>query len=241
MSTFCRHCGNSINDEDTFCPSCGAAAGTRGPATSEAAAGPAKTSAKAIISLVCGLFIFFFPLSIVAIILGHLSHSKIKKSAGRLAGEGLATAGLVLGYMGVAAVPLILIIAAIAIPNLLRARMAANESSALASVRTIAVAEVSYAAAHPEAGFTCSLSELSSSQSIDRILAGGEKHGYRFEIMGCEAEAPGGANTRYKIVAYPIVANQTGIHAFCSDESAVIRQHSGGSAQSCVEEGVVLK
>lgn len=48
-------------------------------------------------------------------------------------GEGLAIAGLVLGYAWIVSIPVILIIAAIAIPNLLRARMAANESSAVAA------------------------------------------------------------------------------------------------------------
>ena len=52
-------------------------------------------------------------------------------------GDGMAIAGLVLGYIGFAAIPFILIIAAIAIPNLLRARMAANEASAVGSLRTI--------------------------------------------------------------------------------------------------------
>src|SRR2546428_1041231 len=50
-------------------------------------------------------------------------------------------------------VAIILIIAAIAIPNLMRARMAANESSAAASVRTINTAEVSYYTAYPATGF----------------------------------------------------------------------------------------
>ena len=55
----------------------------------------------------------------------------------------IAIAGLVLGYLGVLAIPFVLIIAAIAIPNLLRARIAANESAAVSSIRTIGTAEVS--------------------------------------------------------------------------------------------------
>jgi len=65
---------------------------------------------------ICG-FLFPFLLSIAAIILGHLSLSEIKKSAGRVTGQGLAIAGLVLGYLGIVTIPVILIIAAIAIPN----------------------------------------------------------------------------------------------------------------------------
>lgn len=242
MSSFCMRCGNTIGDQDKFCRSCGAPAGVTPAAPVPATfAGPAKTSPKAILSLIFGICTLLFPLSVVAIILGHLSLSEIKKSAGRLTGEGLATAGLVLGYIGVAGIPIMLIVAAIAIPNLLRARMAANESSAVATVRTITTAQISYWGEHPETGYACSLSTLSEAQKIDNTLASGQRSGYRFEITGCEAEIQGGATTKYKLVAYPITANQTGLRSFCSDESAVIKQHSGGSAQNCLENGVVLQ
>lgn len=244
MSTFCTRCGKSIDNEDKFCRACGTpAAGPVGAPASVPVApiGPAQTSTKAIISLVCGLCLFFFPLSVVAIILGHLSLSEIKKSAGRLAGEGIATAGLILGYVGVATIPIILIIAAIAIPNLLRARMAANESSALASLRTITTAELTYAGSHPNAEYACSLSDLAQAQLIETVLASGQRAGFRFEIMACEADTDGAPNKKYKAVAYPITVNQTGIRAFCTDETAVIRVDSGGSAQNCLENGVVLQ
>ena len=242
MSTFCMRCGSSLDDQDTFCRNCGAQVAVGAAASAPAVtAGPATTSTKAVVSLICGFCIIFFPLSLVAIILGHLSLSEIKKSAGRLTGEGLATAGLILGYIGVAAVPIILILAAIAIPNLLRARMAANESSAVAAVRTISTAQMAYSESHPETGYACSLSALGEAQMIDGVLAGGQKSGYRFEIKECEAETQGGPNKKYQVVAYPITANQTGDRAFCSDESAVIKQHSGDSAQSCLENGTVLQ
>jgi len=242
MSTFCSRCGNNMSAEDQFCRVCGA------PASAPAAPGdmpmvptaPAQTSGKAIASLICGL-LFFVPLAFVAaVIFGHLGLSEIKRSAGRLKGESLAIAGLVLGYLWVVSIPIVLIIAAIAIPNLLRARMAANESSAAASIRTILTAQISYSGSHPESGYACSLSALSDAQMIDSVLASGQKNGYRFEITGCEAEPTGGANKKYQVVAYPITPNQTGNRAFCSDESAVIKQRSGRSAQNCLESGVVL-
>jgi hypothetical protein len=102
----------------------------------------------AIASLIFGLLFLFFPLSIVAIVFGHISLSQIKKSAGRLGGKGLAIAGLVLGYLGVAMILLIAIIAAIAIPNLLRARIAANEASAVNAVR-ISTAQMTYQSQFP--------------------------------------------------------------------------------------------
>jgi type II secretory pathway pseudopilin PulG len=244
MSTFCMRCGSSIDDQDQFCRNCGAQASA--PAAPASAmptvpAGPAQTSGKAIASLIFGL-LFFVPFAFVAaVILGHLGLSEIRKSAGRLKGDGLAIAGLVLGYMWVVSIPIILIIAAIAIPNLLRARMAANASSAVAAVRTINTAQIAYSGSHPETGYACSLSALGEGQMIDSALASGQKNGYRFEIKECEAETQGGPNTKYQVVAYPITANQTGDRTFCSDESAVIKQHSGGSVQNCLENGAVLQ
>jgi hypothetical protein len=143
---------------ERFCRACGRDSAAPAPTVPPAQFGatpvsgePAETSGKAIISLICGLFFFFFPASIVAIIFGHLSLSEIKKSAGRLGGQGLAVAGLVLGYAGVAIIPVVLIIAAIAIPNLLKARMAANEASAVANVHALVSAEINFASNHAQA------------------------------------------------------------------------------------------
>ncbi len=244
MSTFCAACGNGMNADDKFCRACGAQ-GAAGPGTAPVApfatpVGPEKTSVKAIVSLVFGLFIFFFPFSIVAIVFGHLSLSEIKKSAGRLTGDGMAIAGLVLGYAGVAAIPVMLIIAAIAIPNLLRARIAANESSAVASIRTINVAEVRYLSSHPGNGYTCSLSDLAGDQSIDSTLASGLKRGYLFELTACVPGSDSGPNGSYHLSAHPAVPNQTGMRAFCSDESSVIKVDTRGSVQNCLDGGAVL-
>jgi len=198
---------------------------------------PAETSGKAILSLVCGL-LFFIPLAFVAaIVFGHLGLSEIRKSAGRLKGEGMAIAGLVLGYAWIVGIPIILIVAAIAIPNLLRARMAANESSAVASIRTLNAAEVAYSTGHANVGFTCSLSDLSS--LIDNKLVSGQRNGYMFQLSGCTA-GEGGAIVKYQVVAYPITQNTTGMRAFCSDESTVVKVDSGGSAKNCLENGAPL-
>ena len=183
---FCKYCGGAVAEGAYFCPVCGKdISGTTGnvPVTPPQGSpfGQATTSGKAIASLICGLFIFFFPLSAVAVILGHLSLSEIRKSAGRIAGRGLAITGVVLGYAGLAFIPLI-IIAAIAIPNLLRARIAANESSAVSVLRTLNVAEVSYAQANREMGYTCSLGALLGADLIDDNLSAGHRYGYTFQI-----------------------------------------------------------
>jgi len=236
---FCAGCGNNVSAGEKFCRVCGKEVSAPSAPT-PGLSGPAETSGKAVASLVFGLFIFAFPLSILAIIFGHLSLSDIRKSAGRLKGEGIAIAGLVLGYLGVAGIPVILIVAAIAIPNLMRARMAANESSAVATVRTLAVAEVGYSSSHPEAGYTCTLSDLAGAGLIDTRLASGQKSGYVFELSGCSASAQSVANVKYQVVAYPMTRNQTGTRAFCSDESGVVKTDERGSPQDCLENGSSL-
>ncbi len=244
MDFFCAACGNKMAAGERFCRVCGReAAAALAVGVVQAPAGPAETSSKAIISLVCAL-LFFVPLAFVAaIVFGHLALSEIKRSAGRLKGEGLAIAGLVLGYLWVVSVPIILIIAAIAIPNLLRARMAANESSAVASVRTLVTAEITYASMHPEAGYTCSISDLSQGELISGPLASGQKSGYVFEFQNCSADlAAGGGNVKFQVFAYPLTRNQTGIRTFCSDESNVIKViEASGSAQACLEHGDLLQ
>jgi len=203
--------------------------------------GPPETSGKAIASLICGL-LFFVPLAFAAaIVFGHLALSEIRKSAGRLKGEGLAMAGLVLGYVWIAGIPVFLIIAAIAIPNFLRARIAANEASAVASVRTLVTAEVSYSTNHPDRGFTCYLGDLTQEGLIDNALRSSRKTGYQFALLNCKPETPGGANTKFQVIAHPLTLNQTGMKAFCSDESAVIRMDGNGSAQGCLENGTLLQ
>lgn len=243
MSSFCAKCGTSMDTSDQFCRTCGTA--VVAPHAQSAApaqpVGPATTSTKAIISLIFGILFFLFPLPIVAVIFGHLALSEIRKSGGRLTGQGMATAGLILGYTGAASIPIILIVAAIAIPNLLRARMAANESSAVASVRIITTAQITHQVAHPEAGYACALSDISDTEIGDTILLTGQKNGYRFEIRNCAPDNEDGPNTKYRVVAYPLAGNESGVRAFCTDESAVIKQDAGGSPKKCMEDGAVLQ
>jgi len=194
----------------------------------------------AIASLILGFFSFLIPSAIAAIILGHISRSEIRKSQGRLKGGGIALGGLIMGYLGIAAIP-VLIVAAIAIPNLLRARMAANEASAVWSIRTLNQAEFGYAQSHPAVGFTCDLATLASSGLIDTRMSAGERRGYILELRDCVPGNASGPNVKYQVIARPSIANQTGVRAFCSDQSAVIRCDSGGSSEACVATGAPLQ
>jgi type IV pilus assembly protein PilA len=199
-----------------------------------------QTSGKAIGSLICGI-INVFPLFIVAIILGHLSLSEIRKSAGRLKGEGMAIAGLILGYLGLVFVPIILIIAAIAIPNILRAKIAANESSAVRSVRMVITSEVAYSTSNPTVGYTCNLADLVSAGLLDQELSSAERYGYRFSLQNCEREADGAAVTKFQITAVPVARNQSGVRAFCADERGVVLVDESGSGDTCLANGSPLQ
>ncbi len=128
-------------------------------------------------------------------------------------------------------VAIILIIAAIAIPNLLRSRIAANESSAVSSVRTLNTAEVSYQTAYPAAGYSADLPSLGGASPctpssttaclIDHVLDSGAKSGYNFDAAG--ATPLNGANTTYTVGAAPVAWNQTGVRQFGSIEDGVVR------------------
>jgi len=138
-------------------------------------------------------------------------------------------------------VAIILIIAAIAIPNLLRARMAANEASAVGSTRTVNTAEVTYNSTFPTVGFTSILANLGGTASpcvsatnsaclIDSVLASGTKSGYRFSMTA--GSTTGTPQPSYNIIATPVIPNQTGSRYFCSFEDAVVR-YSSASIASC--------
>ena len=135
-------------------------------------------------------------------------------------------------------VAIILIIAAIAIPNLLRARMAANESSAVGSVRTINTAEVTYNSTYPTVGYSPTLLALGGAVNvacvpaqataclIDNVLSAGIKSGYSFTA---NSVAGGPPTISYLATATPVTLNQTGIRAFCSFEDAVVRANPAGT------------
>jgi type IV pilus assembly protein PilA len=135
-------------------------------------------------------------------------------------------------------VAIILVIAAIAIPNLLRARMAANDSSAAGSMHAIDVAEVGYFGAYENVGFPATLTPLGGAQPctpgpataclIDQSLAGGgPKSGYNFAATG--SAGPGSTiNNQFYTTATP-VSGMTGTRSYCSADDLVIRLQPAGN------------
>jgi type IV pilus assembly protein PilA len=149
-------------------------------------------------------------------------------------------------------VAIILIIAAIAIPNLIRAKMAANEASAVGSERTIVTAEISYNGAgwnngaNPPVyqGFSATLLNLGSGGGgvcnpatstatclIDDVLAGGNKSGYTFTYAPVAGVGAGAVvNAGFTANADPQSRQQTGTRSFYVDETGVIRQNNTKAA-----------
>jgi type IV pilus assembly protein PilA len=146
-------------------------------------------------------------------------------------------------------VAIILIIAAIAIPNLLRARIAANESSAVSSIRTINTAEVSYQTSNPTVGYAKLLTDLgpgsavyvcpavltvNASCLIDGTLAnngnpaGSGKSGYKFAAAGAVGAST--VDVTYTAGAAPLGYNQTGVRLFCGNEDGVIHADANAGA-----------
>ena len=132
---------------------------------------------------------------------------------------------------------LIVIIAAIAIPSMIEAKMNANEASAVMSVRAIDQAELQYQALY--GGYADSLANLGGADPctksattaclLDESLAGGVKAGYNFAAAG--GAPANGENTTFVAGAAPVAFDRTGKRLFCSTEKNVIRAdlNAGGS------------
>ena len=133
-------------------------------------------------------------------------------------------------------VAIILTIAALAVPNLLRSKMSANEASAVSSLRTLNSACVSYSATWT--GFPLALSYLgpgkpptaTAADLIDSVLAAGTKAGYTITYVS--GPPIGGQVQTYTLSASPSVLGQTGSRYFFTDQTGVIRQNMGAAATS---------
>jgi type IV pilus assembly protein PilA len=118
-------------------------------------------------------------------------------------------------------VAIILIIAAIAIPNFIHARISANEASAVSSIHAINTSEIAYASANPAIGFTVALADLGPAGGgyLDSNLASGNKSGYTFTYL----QGAGVPAQSYTLNADPIARSITGQRSFYSDQNNVTR------------------
>ena len=137
-------------------------------------------------------------------------------------------------------VTIILIIAAIAIPNLMKNKMAANETAAVEALRTLNESAILYSTTY--GSFPHAISNMGPSQGspnptsaaadlIDSVLATGTKSGYHF-TYNVGATDPGGNVVSYSILASPVAPGQTGQRFFFTDQSGTIRANPVGTADS---------
>jgi len=132
-------------------------------------------------------------------------------------------------------VAIILIMAAIAVPNYLRSRLVANESSAAQSLRTINTAAVTYASTYTAVGYPPNLGALGGATPcsaapanaclLDSVLSGGTKAGYSFVFAG-DGNTP---SVGYTLSATPVSLGISGQRMFCTDATSVIRYDPSGS------------
>jgi len=154
--------------------------------------------------------------------------------------ESSATRRLQLGFSLIellVVVAIILIIAAIAIPNLIKSKIAADEASAVNSIRTINTGNVSYSSICPEVGYAASLADLGpgagtcvgGANIIDSVLgvASPVKAGYTFVYAPV---ASAGYNAQYTLNANPTIVGVSGQRYFYSDETGVIRYAMSAAA-----------
>jgi type IV pilus assembly protein PilA len=226
-SSKCSACGFVGWSDGQLCKSCGAILGSGSPSYSDFhdAAGYQGNMKKglAVCSLVIGI-ISFMTLgllgvgAVTGIIVACVALSRINRNPAKYGGRGMAIGGLVLSISSIVMMVPIGIIAAIAIPNLLAARRAANEASSLASMRQIYEAQDAYYQDNQQFG---TLDQLATARLIRPELGTGQKNGYIFKVglsTNEETEQPG-----FEIVATPVSYPNSGRRSFYLDESGVVR------------------
>ncbi|MFH0795557.1 MAG: prepilin-type N-terminal cleavage/methylation domain-containing protein [Candidatus Omnitrophota bacterium] len=121
-------------------------------------------------------------------------------------------------------VAIIALLAAVAIPNLLRARLNANEGAAIGNMHTTVTAMGSFQANQSPPTYPATLAALGTATPpyIDTVLSGGTKQGYTFAYTPAAADARGCVND-YALTATPVVVGTTGNRTFFADASGVIR------------------
>ena len=179
---------------------------------------PKLKTGLAIASMVIGIVAFAggcfggFILAPIGLILGIVALVKVNKHSLQYGGKGFAIAGTVINSIVVLLIPMIL---ALVIPNLLAARRAANEASAIYTIKTIAEAENVYRTTNKRCG---DLQMLHSQNLIDSVTASGEKSGYRFIVYSLPT-----LNGDCSITATPISSSMGNNSFYYSTEDNVIR------------------
>ena len=209
----CKACGAPLNQSLGSLPS----AGTYHHSRNES---EGREKGLAIAALVLGI-ISFFTLgilgvgAIVGIVLSVKAMGRVSREPWRYGGRSMAIAGLVLSISSLVTGPPMGLVFAIAIPNLLASYRAANEGSAMSTMRTIAAAEHTYQSIEMKFG---TLQELAAGGLVDEKLASGTKNGYTFTVT-IDNENPGA----FEVTGVPETYGKTGTRSFYVDQTGVIR------------------
>jgi len=122
------------------------------------------------------------------------------------------------------------IIAALSVPNLVKSKMAAHESSAISAVRTLVTAQITFAAKSGSGNFAADLTELEAANLIDSVMGSGTAEAYSFSLSG--------SGIQYTIDARPLVYGSSGIRSFFTDESGAIRYTTADAAATGSDPGL---
>lgn len=237
-SVKCANCGFISFADAEYCKRCGYdlqlqqhPAGGYGPnPKSSVGFGEKQKTGLAVASLVLGV-VGFFTLgllgvgAITGLVLGIVAVSRANNRPAEFGGRGAAIAGIVLNALALVVVPFVAIVAAIAIPNLIASRRAANEASAIAAVRKLASAEYGYASTVGDGRFA-DFNELVARGAVAPDLADGENHGYRFDVRR-------NGGTDFEVTAVPVEYPSSGRRSFYySSSDAFLRaaDRRGGKA-----------
>jgi len=175
--------------------------------------------------------------AMVSVVLGVVALVKASREPGQYAGKGMAVAGIVLSGLSILVIPVIGVVAAIAIPSLLRARVSANEAAAIGDVRTVISAETACQSAN--AGYFDTIECLATPDRCipgfhgsafipARFVGRAVEHGYRRRFHpGPTAEPTPPKASRSSLMAfayveYPEQQGRTGVRSFCGDSSGRI-------------------
>jgi hypothetical protein len=225
----CSNCGTELAPKAAYCSQCGSSVKTDASYPAEARPkAPAQTDVRALISFGLGL-LAMMPLSVFAgipaIVFGHVARSAIRRRQDSRRGAGLALAGLVLGYVSLAALPVVVVIYR-AIPRVYRARIAGNQTSALNTLRTINTAAATYQVEnklYPESLET--LGQASLTPLDAGLTSSGIQDGYRFTYK------PSTSRNSYILRADPVSLVNGELH-FYSDATGVVRSEKDRPADA---------
>jgi hypothetical protein len=149
---------------------------------------------------------------------------RIKKTRAQRIGLAVVAVVIVLGYFGFRMIWGLMMLGYV--------------DSAIYRMRVLSAAETQFAKMHPELGYTCSFSQLpSSDETVRRVAKNRIYNGYAFEIGGCQAQGVAKPNAMYYLTARPLHSGQP---AYCSDQSGILKADYNGSVDRCRTSGVPL-